>query len=142
MKIANRDASSKTSKLEPFRGSNLFAEKEGDFYVVYSYGYHFPLYVMKDFRGFHQKHGAIGAVVVWENMIKRSQSTSRHKTQARPTGNDFVFVESSTADLWETVRDLERSNLTMLGVVDEKGTPSVRDALENLIAIMKEEEEE
>ena len=91
MKIANRDSSSKTSKLEPFKGSNLYGQKEGNRYVVYSYGYHFPLYIMKEFSDGH--------IVVLENMDKYSVSTSRHKSQARPRGDDFIFVESNTADL-------------------------------------------
>jgi hypothetical protein len=70
----------------PFQGSNLFAEwrtdnhadtqeqqEQQEWYVVFSYGEHFPIYVY------------IPATNTWyANNDKYSRSTTRHQSQARP----------------------------------------------------------
>ncbi len=69
-KIANRDAADYVAKRVEFDGSNLLARWEGAKYVVYSYGYHFPLLVYAD--------------DIWfETSSKFSVSTSKQLSQCR-----------------------------------------------------------
>jgi hypothetical protein len=82
MKIANRDARSFVQKEHPFQGNNLFAEYKtlnnpdgtngpGLWYVVYSYGVHWPLFIC--------------ANGVWfENEDRHSVTTSKHRSQTHP----------------------------------------------------------
>jgi hypothetical protein len=82
MKIANRDARPLVQQLHPFRGNNLFAQfhtqnnADGTngpdmWYVVYSYGHHWPLFVH--------------ANGVWfENADRHSVTTSKHHSQCHP----------------------------------------------------------
>ena len=86
MKIANKDARKFVQQRLPFQGSNLFAQvhtrnsedgiSEPDtWYVVYSYGKHFPMYICLH----------IGGRDIWfANEDKYSRSTTRHQSQARP----------------------------------------------------------
>jgi hypothetical protein len=77
--IANGKARECVDNLTPFRGSNLWGEWTGldadglGRYVVYSYRYTFPLYVYDQI-----------ADQWYENHTQFSQTTSRHRTQARP----------------------------------------------------------
>lgn len=78
MKIANRDARPYVQSLKPFQGNNLFAvirqpdpDSPESWYVVYSYGYHWPLFV--------HTHG-----VWYENADKYGPTTSKHRTQSHP----------------------------------------------------------
>lgn len=65
-RIANSDARMYLTNKQPFKGSNMFAEGDEDFYVVYSYGYHFPIVVW-------YKHQ-------WYiNTDRYSRSTTRHQ---------------------------------------------------------------
>lgn len=60
-------------KLQLFHnsGSTLWSEWRGDTYVVFSYGYHWPLYI--NWKG------------VWfENKDKYSRTTTKHSSQADP----------------------------------------------------------
>ena len=82
MKIANKAARSMVEQRRPFEGSNLFARWESndseEWYVVYSYGVHYPMY--------------INANGCWfENEDKYSPTTSKHKGQARPSSNTFLL---------------------------------------------------
>jgi hypothetical protein len=77
MKIANKDARHFVQKEHPFEGSNLYAQfgcnhDTGEtWYVVYSYGLHYPMFVK--------------ANGVWfENEDKYSPTTSKHRSQAHP----------------------------------------------------------
>jgi len=55
-------------------GHSIWAENSGGLYVVYSYGYHFPMYLYDK------------SVGVWfGNSDKYSNSTSKHQLYARPT---------------------------------------------------------
>lgn len=57
-----------------FKGSNIWGEWHGDKrYIVYSYGYHFPMWVYESATG--QWYG---------NKDKYSRSTSKHQTMSRP----------------------------------------------------------
>ena len=71
--IANKQASTYVARRSLFKGSNLFSEMCGNAYVVYSYGYHFPLIVHVGGKWY-------------ENSDKYSQSTSRHLYLSTPTG--------------------------------------------------------
>ena len=93
VKIANRDARQYVQRLQPFTGSNLYAEMwsanpssiaEGDSgyavfsnsgYAVFSYGFHWPLFVAV----------SLGGRTVWfENTDKHSVTTSKHRSQTHP----------------------------------------------------------
>ena len=81
MKIANRDARDFGESKEEFKANNLFAEfNHKGHYVVYSYGYHFPMFV------FHKELGWI------ENDDKYSVSTSKQQTQARPDVKIAIYM--------------------------------------------------
>jgi hypothetical protein len=82
MKIANRDARQFVQKQHPFEGSNLYAQfhtqnhPNGEngpdmWYVVYSYGTHWPLFIHAGGTWF-------------ENKDTHSQSTKRHHSQCHP----------------------------------------------------------
>lgn len=82
MKIANRDAHKFVAQRHPFQGNNLYAQfrtqnnKDGTngpdmWYVVYSYGEHWPLFVYADGLWF-------------ENKDKYGMTTSKHRSQAHP----------------------------------------------------------
>lgn len=68
---------------ETFEGNSVFAKFVGDGkYVVYSYGYHFPMYVW-DCND-----------QVWVgNESKYSTTTSRHQSKCRPRG-DIKWVKT------------------------------------------------
>lgn len=78
--IANGKAREYVLKREPFKGSNLFADtNEHGMYAVYSFGYHHPLFVYD------------GLAEQWyENMTYASRTTSKHRTQTRPNGEDMI----------------------------------------------------
>lgn len=87
MRIANRNAGKFASICKPFKGNNLFGELlVEDVYVVYSYGYHFPLYAK------------IGNTW-YENKDKYSSSTGKHKSQARPSGELIPLNTEQLKDL-------------------------------------------
>ena len=69
----NKNAHLYVQTLTPFQGSNVFGEFMNDMYTVYSYGYHFPLFVYD-----HQHDRWL------ENDDSYSPSTARHKSQLRP----------------------------------------------------------
>lgn len=86
MRVANRDASKYVNELKEFKGSynryadaSIFAENKVSFddeelYVVYSYGYHFPMYIYDRQAG------------IWVgSKDKYSSSTSKHQSQCRPS---------------------------------------------------------
>lgn len=75
MRVANKNASQYVDELKTFQGSNTFAEEHTDkLYVVYSYGYHFPMYIYDKQAG------------MWVgNEESYSVSTSKHQNQCRPS---------------------------------------------------------
>ena len=79
MKTTNKNARKLVEKREIFKGSNTFSSihtrTKGNIYAVYSYGYHFPMYVFKGGKWF-------------ENSDKYSVSTSKQQTQLRPHVTD------------------------------------------------------
>tara|TARA_R100000773_G_C4149016_1_gene71979 strand:- start:104 stop:376 length:273 start_codon:yes stop_codon:yes gene_type:complete len=86
MKTTNTKSYLLTTQKKEFKANNLFAEYIDDSYCVFSYGWHFPIYVFKAGKWF-------------ENADKYSVSTSKHQTQARPT-DDTIKVST------ETMKDL------------------------------------
>ena len=73
--IANRDASTYTSAKREFKANNIFAEwtANGERYVVYSYGPHWPLYIYDS------------TTDQWyANFSRFGVTTSKHKSQAHP----------------------------------------------------------
>ena len=83
MKVANKDARKFVQKMIEFKGSNTFAEYQthgGTWrYVVYSYGYHFPMYVAEWIDG------DMANAKWYENSDKYSASTSKQQSQLRPS---------------------------------------------------------
>lgn len=69
--MSNRDAKSYVNSMKTFKANNLFAEYDGQTYVVYSYGRHHPLYAYKDGTWY-------------ENDDRVSVTTSKHRNQSRP----------------------------------------------------------
>ena len=80
-RIANKDARNCVAMRKPFKGSNLFAEsiklEHCDVYIVYSYGYHFPLYAAITDHGTSEVHW-------FKNCDSYSTSTAKHFTQCNP----------------------------------------------------------
>lgn len=70
---SNKNALHLVQARKPFKGSNTFAEWHGCLYVVYSYGYHFPMFA---FDSISKKW--------YGNGKKYSPSTSRHYSQLSP----------------------------------------------------------
>jgi hypothetical protein len=83
-RTSNTKARLLVNGLTDFKGSNTFAEtypshdtRPTNLYVVYSYGYHFPMYIAEWFEG--------GTPTWYENTDKYSQSTTRQQSHTRPT---------------------------------------------------------
>lgn len=83
VRTSNAKARSLVQALTPFKGSNTFAEYINGIYVVFSYGYHFPLFVN------------VGGTW-YANEDKYSQSTSRQRSQLHPLTD---CIEYNTAAL-------------------------------------------
>jgi hypothetical protein len=73
MRVSNKNAIEYIEEFEPFHASNMFGEWYGVNYVVYSYGYHFPMWVWDS-----QSRIWIG------NLEKYSRSTTRQQSLTRP----------------------------------------------------------
>lgn len=71
IKTSNKEARQYVESRTPFKGSNTFGEGNDNLYVVYSYGYHYPLYIWtgKEWIG---------------NKDKVSSSTSKQANQLNP----------------------------------------------------------
>ena len=86
LKIANNKASQAVADKVEFNGSNTFGRwyngNETTIYVVFSYGYHFPMFAW--IKG-----------VWYENTDKYSVSTSKQQTQLRPGswGENYYRVD-------------------------------------------------
>ena len=70
-RVANKDCRSYVERKEEFNGSNLYAEKIGKIYIVYSYGEHYPMFLCRKGHWYENSDGS-------------SRSTSRQRSQARP----------------------------------------------------------
>ena len=90
-RVANRDIDTHIDKLEIVEGSNIFTENSGfthNLYVVYSYGWHFPMYMY-----------CRQADLWYGNSDRYSASTTKHQSQARPTRG---------VDQWLTTNDMKQ----------------------------------
>lgn len=77
IKTNNREARKCVQAKQPFIANNIFAEwvptEEEEIYVVFSYGFHFPMYAF------------IPSVNRWlANVDRYSVTTSKHKGQTHP----------------------------------------------------------
>lgn len=81
MRTSNRDCRRAVEHTETFTAHNVFAENRGKFYVVYSYGHHFPMWAYD--REGNQWYG---------NMDKYSVSTSRQQSQSRPFTSGMMIM--------------------------------------------------
>jgi hypothetical protein len=96
--ISNKDARNAVKAMREFKGSNTFAElrsPHGDTltyrYIVFSYGYHFPLFVAEWMDG--------GQVCWYENCDKWSRTTAKHRTQLHPHVNTARFGTEQMKDI-------------------------------------------
>ena len=73
IKTSNIACSELVDKKVVFKANNIFSEhiEEDKLYIVYSYGYHFPMYIKYKNTWY-------------ENSDKYSVTTSKHTSQARP----------------------------------------------------------
>lgn len=85
LKVANAQCRDLVSRRLPFKGSNLWGEWEGDTYVVYSYGKHFPLWVYDS--AIHQWFG---------NADRYSVTTSKHRSQSQPMNVTVKWFDTET----------------------------------------------
>ena len=98
MRVANKDARKYVNELEEFKGSynryadaSIFAENESaldlygeDLYVVYSYGYHFPMYIYDRQAG------------IWiGSKDGYSPTTSKHQSQCRPSEEIHCWLDTT-----------------------------------------------
>ena len=73
MRTSNRNSAQFAHQLQNFTANNLHGINEGAYYVVYSYGW-YPLFA------YHYE-----TQTWYENDTKYSVSTSKQKTQVRPS---------------------------------------------------------
>ena len=93
MRVANKDARKYVNELEEFKGSynryadaSIFAENSDNknLYVVYSYGYHFPMYIYDRQAG------------IWiGSKDGYSPTTSKHQSQCRPSEEIHCWLDTT-----------------------------------------------
>ena len=92
-KISNKNCAEFVENKVPFQANNIFTNDYNEkMYIVYSYGYHFPMYVCDIANG----------NIWYENSDKYSVSTSKQQTQARPSYN---MQYKRTHELLEIIRN-------------------------------------
>ena len=108
---SNKTARAKVQKLTPFKGSNTFAEynaPQGDTlthrYVVYSYGYHFPMFIAEWLDGQSPQW--------YENADKYSRSTSKQFSQLHPHTKTSCYTT-------EQMKRIAQSGITGLVALGE-----------------------
>lgn len=85
MKTSNAKCREFVNTTRPFQANHLFAEnRDNRFYVVYSYGHHWPLWVYD-----RQQSRWYG------NTDRYSVTTARHKSQSHPTVNSYDVIAVS-----------------------------------------------
>lgn len=107
-KITNSEAYNYVIRREKFNTGNktIFGEWRGDNYIVYSYGYHFPMYV---YDGQSQEW--------YGNSDKYSRTTTTHQTKCRPPN----------VSQWFNTEDLKRiSNYGIAGIVQQRMEEAIR----------------
>ena len=91
-RIANRNAREYVQRNEPFQASNMFGlfydydEGRNTPYVVYSNGYHFPMFIYLGNSWY-------------ENSDKYSVSTSKQQTQAHPQMDTIKMTTKEMKEL-------------------------------------------
>ena len=88
-KVANHLCKLLVEEKKEFQGSNLYGRYVGKKYVVYSYGNHFPLFV------FHNEEW-------YENCDKYSVTTSKHRSQSRPS---YSTIKLNTRQIQDLIID-------------------------------------
>lgn len=85
-RVNNRDMWREVSNCNTFENNNetAWGQMEGNLYVVYSYGSHFPMYIF-DYKTY-QWYG---------NDDKYSSTTSRHQSYARPRGVEITYFDTA-----------------------------------------------
>ena len=85
MRVANKNARQYVNELKVFEGSNTFATNDNEnLYVVYSYGYHFPMYIYDRQAG------------IWVgSKDKYSSSTTRHQSQCAPNAEIKCWLDTA-----------------------------------------------
>ena len=128
VRTSNTKARKLVDGLTEFKGSNTFAEfsactetRPTNLYVVYSYGYHFPMYIAEWFDN--------QAPQWYENQDKYSQSTSRQQGQCRPSA-------PTTKMTTEQMKVLATDGIVGVAMMREK-QDLTRDAVEQYILNMK-----
>ena len=89
MKTANFKARQYVQNRQTFTGNNTFGEHVGNAYVVYSYGYHWPLFVYVDGQWY-------------ENADRYSVSTSKHRSQLHPLCDTHLVRVNDLKDMIES----------------------------------------
>jgi len=119
-RINNKQAASYVESQIPFQANNIHGQNEGDWFVVYSYGEHFPMYAWKAGLG-------------WQgNKDKYSVTTSRHQNQVRPDGiNAWHSTEELKALIQGDTSSGETSNLQMASLVAGLGSVFCKTANES-----------
>jgi len=83
-----RQARGKIEQKAVFRLGHIFSRLEDDYYVVYSYGYHYPMFV------YHK------LTDTWyENTTKYSHTTTCHKNSARP--DNVILLGRTTRQIMD-----------------------------------------
>ena len=73
MKVSNKNARPLVESRSDFDGANTFARNDDNLYIVYSYGYHWPMFIYSKANN-----------MWYENISKYSSTTSKQTTQLRP----------------------------------------------------------
>ena len=90
MKTSNSKAREFVERQQSFKGNNTFGEHTAKFYVVYSYGYHFPMYVFDKVNN-----------EWYRNSDKYSVTTSKHMNQLHP--HTYDIVSKTTKELKDLI---------------------------------------
>ena len=77
-----------------FNANNIFSEVKNNCYVVYSYGYHFPMYVFRSGKWYANKD-------------KYSITTSSQQTQSKPDNIDVYVKTEVLKDIINNISDIE-----------------------------------
>lgn len=110
VRTSNQKARAQVQSLTPFKGSNTFAEynpPSGDTlthrYVVYSYGYHFPMFIAEWTDNTSPQW--------YENADRYSVSTSKQFSQLHP----HVATTRYTTDQMKRIARSGMAGLAVLG---------------------------
>ena len=114
---SNKNARKLVDGLTTFKGSNTFAETNAptetrptNLYIVYSYGYHFPMYIAEWLEGESQDRATW-----YENTDKYSQSTTRQQSHCRPSSPTIPMTT-------EQMKQLSRHGIVGVVVQPERNS--------------------